>query len=124
MVMRNLRNKTPRPLCPPRWSVFVVFAALMIVPGAAQQPTFRTGTKLIVQTVSVKDKDGKPIEGLTARDFVVTEDGEPQTVSFVEYQRLENTSDARPQPSTAPAVVAAPRPASTPAPPVTEARIS
>ena len=57
----------------------------------AQQPTFRSGTRLIVQTVTVKDKDGKPIEGLTARDFVVTEDGEPQAIAFVEFQRLENT---------------------------------
>ena len=45
-------------------------------------------TRLIVQTVTVKDKDGKPIEGLTAKDFVVTEDGEPQDIAFVEYQRL------------------------------------
>src|SRR5262249_53171250 len=58
-----------------------------------------------------------------ARDFVVTEDGEPQTVSFVEYQRLENTADTTPQPTTAP-IVAAPRPPSTPAAPVTEARIA
>ena len=56
--------------------------------AAAATPTFRTTTRLIVQTVTVKDKDGKPIEGLTAKDFVVTEDGEPQTISFVEFQRL------------------------------------
>jgi VWFA-related protein len=43
---------------------------------------------LIVQTVTVKDKQGHPVEGLTAKDFIVSEDGEPQTVSFVEYQRL------------------------------------
>ena len=54
----------------------------------AGTPTFRSTTRLIVQTVNVKDKDGKPIEGLTAKDFIVTEDGEPQTVSFVEFQRL------------------------------------
>jgi len=37
--------------------------------GVAQQPpaaTFRSTTRLIVQTVSVKDKEGRPIEGLTA----------------------------------------------------------
>jgi VWFA-related protein len=59
-----------------------------LAPLAAQQPVFRTGTRLIVQTVSVKDKDGRAIEGLTAKDFVVVEDGEPQTISFVEFQRL------------------------------------
>jgi hypothetical protein len=51
----------------------------------AQQPsppTFRTGQTLIVQTVTVKDKD-RPIEGLTAKDFTITEDGDPQVISFV-----------------------------------------
>jgi len=74
----------------------VILAALIGVSVVAQQqqappagtPTFRSTTRLIVQTVNVKDKDGKPIEGLTAKDFIVTEDGEPQTVSFVEFQRL------------------------------------
>jgi len=52
------------------------------------QATFRATTRLIVQSVFVKDKDGKPIEGLTAKDFVITEDGQPQDIAFVEYQRL------------------------------------
>ena len=52
-------------------------------------PTFRASTHLIVQTVSVKDKSGKPIAGLTARDFVVTENGQPQQIAFVEYQPLD-----------------------------------
>jgi VWFA-related protein len=54
----------------------------------AQGPTFRTNTRLIVKTVTVKDKQGNPIEGLTAKDFIVTEDGEPQTIAFVEFQKL------------------------------------
>ena len=69
-------KKAPCPLCPPWWNVFVmaIVAVLGVAPRAAQQPTFRSGTKLVIQTVSVKDQDGKPVEGLTARDFVVTED--------------------------------------------------
>jgi len=78
---------------------------------AAQQPTFRSGTRLIVQTVSVKDRDGKPIEGLTARDFVVTEDGDPQEVSFVEFQRLEHTPDAPPPAVNAPIIAGSVAPA-------------
>ena len=43
----------------------------------------------MVQQVTVKDKSGKPIEGLTAKDFAVTENGNPQTVAFLEFQKLE-----------------------------------
>jgi VWFA-related protein len=54
----------------------------------AQQPVFRTETRLIIETVTVKDKEGRAIEGLTAKDFSITEDGEPQEIAFVEFQRL------------------------------------
>jgi VWFA-related protein len=53
-----------------------------------QAPVFRTSTLLIVQTVTVKDKNGRPVQGLTTKDFVVTEDGVPQQIAFVEYQKL------------------------------------
>jgi VWFA-related protein len=69
------------------------FVASTIVRLDAQQQTpqatFRTTTRLVVQPVTVKDRDGKPVEGLTARDFTITEDGEPQDIAFVEFQRLE-----------------------------------
>jgi VWFA-related protein len=66
---------------------------------ATQEPAvFRAGTRLVVQPVTVKDAEGRPIEGLTARDFVVTEDGQPQDIAFVEYQRLA-TEPAAPQPT-------------------------
>jgi hypothetical protein len=57
---------------------------------ASQQPTFRSTTRLIVTTVAVKDRDGNAVEGLTAKDFIVTEDNEPQDIAFLEYQRLDN----------------------------------
>jgi len=69
------------------------------------QPTFRATTHLIVQTVSVKDKKGKPVGGLTAKDFIVTENGQPQDVAFVEYQALDGAPAARtstPAPTVAP----------------------
>ncbi|MCX6626629.1 MAG: VWA domain-containing protein, partial [Candidatus Solibacter sp.] len=73
-----------------------------IFPIAAQQaphppqdtPIFRAETRLVVQQVTVKDKSGKPIEGLTAKDFAVTENGIPQTVAFLEFQRLEEIQPA------------------------------
>src|SRR5436309_10159362 len=56
-------------------------------PGPAT-PVFRSGTRLIVENVTVKDKSGTPVEGLTAKDFSITEDGEAQAITFVEFQRL------------------------------------
>src|SRR5262245_2238096 len=32
--------------------------------GQQGQPTFRSSTRLVVQTVTVKDRDGNPVEGL------------------------------------------------------------
>ncbi|MBI2686542.1 MAG: VWA domain-containing protein [Acidobacteria bacterium] len=56
-------------------------------PGGA--PTFQTGTQLVIETVTVKDKDGNPVTGLTARDFTITEDGQIQTIKFFEFQKLD-----------------------------------
>jgi len=56
---------------------------------AAQTPTFQSTTQLVIETVVVKDKDGRPVTGLTANDFVLTEDGIPQQIRFFEFQRLD-----------------------------------
>jgi VWFA-related protein len=82
----------------------------------ADQPTFRSSTRLIVQTVMVKDKDGRPIEGLTAKDFVITEDGQPQDIAFVEFQRLATEA----APAAAQTAVAAPTPPPADVAPVTQ----
>ena len=50
--------------------------------------TFRSNVRVAVQTVTVKDRDGHPVEGLSAQDFTVTEDEEAQQIAFVEFQRL------------------------------------
>ena len=58
-------------------------------PSAAQSPyTISVSTKLVVETVEAKDKKRNPIQGLTADDFLVTEDGVPQKLRFFEYQEL------------------------------------
>ena len=62
-----------------------------------RQATFRASTHLIVQPVTVKDRQGRPVPGLAARDFVVTENGVPQRIAFVEYQSLDS-SGATPGP--------------------------
>ncbi len=56
--------------------------------GAAGTANFEASTQLVIETVNVKDKSGAPVEGLTANDFTVTEDGMPQSIKFFEYQKL------------------------------------
>ena len=65
-------------------------------PQQAAQPTpgkaysFTMNVNTVMEAVSVKDKSGKPIEGLTAKDFVVTEDNVPQTITFCDFQKMED----------------------------------
>jgi VWFA-related protein len=60
-------------------------------------PVFRTGATLIPVDVTVKDKAGKPVEGLKAADFQIFEDGKPQKISVFEFQQL-STEIAPPPP--------------------------
>jgi VWFA-related protein len=63
---------------------------------AKPQLTITSSTQLVIETVAVKDKNGNSIEGLTAKDFTVTEDGAPQEISFFEFQKLPDASEAAP----------------------------
>ena len=65
-------------------------------PEANGTATISVSTQFVVETVVVKDKKGNPIEGLTAKDFTVTENGVPQTISFCEHQELPETPSAAP----------------------------
>jgi Ca-activated chloride channel homolog len=52
-------------------------------PAAAQPvPVFAAETGLVNVAVTVEDAQGRPVEGLTARDFVVTEDGRGRQVEM------------------------------------------
>jgi VWFA-related protein len=55
-------------------------------PAAQERPPLvRVDIETVVQDVSVVDRAGRPVRGLTAADFVVLEDGQPQQVTtFVE----------------------------------------
>jgi len=54
----------------------------------APQATFRTGVDLVALTVTVTDGADRHVAGLTERDFVVTDDGVPQQVSFFSSESL------------------------------------
>jgi VWFA-related protein len=69
-------------------------------PGNTDVTTLSVRSQIVIETVVVKDKKGNTIDGLTAKDFTLTEDGVPQTIRFCEPQSLPSTlSDAPLTPS-------------------------
>jgi len=89
----------------PRYLLFLSLVTLLTLPAHSQvtgqntKPasdqtyTMSVTSKLVIEAINVKDKQGKSIPGLTAKDFVVTEDGIAQKVSFLEYQELPTAPD-------------------------------
>ncbi|HLW51348.1 MAG TPA: VWA domain-containing protein [Candidatus Angelobacter sp.] len=86
---------------------FVVFVALFKAASAqpGQEPTLRTQTNLVQVPVLVKDKDGRLVYGLQAKDFIVEDDGveqplrldeepEPAPISLVIVLQLGRTAQA------------------------------
>jgi VWFA-related protein len=65
-------------------------AALLAISATAQQPqpVFTANSNLVIVDVTVRDKSGRPIEGLRAGDFAVFEDGKPQKIAMFEFQKL------------------------------------
>jgi len=61
-------------------------------PAQAPKATFKSGLDLVVVNVVVRDKDGKLVRGLKRDDFVVMEDGKPQSVTSFDFEEIENTS--------------------------------
>jgi VWFA-related protein len=55
--------------------------------GQQQQPVFRSRTDLVTVDVSVRSQ-GTPIAGLTAKDFVLTDNGVPQTVEEISMEAV------------------------------------
>ena len=61
------------------------------------RPLFRTGVDLVSINVVVRDRAGNLVRGLTRGDFLVTEDGRPQTVSTFDFEELEARATAAPE---------------------------
>jgi VWFA-related protein len=61
------------------WPLVAVMALAVATVSAEQQ--FRSRTDLVQLPVIVTDKDGRVVDGLTADDFEVLEDGRPQEIT-------------------------------------------
>ena len=70
---------------PTRSTILVplAFVALTVAPAARQAAQFSTAVDIVEVDVSVTDKSGQPVTDLTARDFDLREDGQPQTIQAI-----------------------------------------
>jgi VWFA-related protein len=96
-------------------SLLAIYLLLGVVASAAAQQigqnksgtatetyTLSAKVQLVVEAVVARDKYGKNIPGLTAKDFALTEDGTPQSIRFCEYENL--SALAVPLPAIAPSI--------------------
>ena len=65
-------------------------------PQPAQPPAFKSRVTVVPVDVRVVDRNGKPVTGLTAADFTITEDGVPQSVTHFSFHSLEPQKDVSP----------------------------
>ncbi len=63
------------------WLLLIAF--LRLAP-AQEQPTFRTQSNVVLVPALVRDKSGEIVYGLEAKDFIIEDDGVPQTVHLDE----------------------------------------
>jgi Ca-activated chloride channel homolog len=64
-------------------SVAVVAAALMAL---AQEPTFRSGARIVPVLATVTDAQGRLVPDLEQQQFTILDNGKPQTITFFENE--------------------------------------
>jgi VWFA-related protein len=62
----------------------------------AATATFTSSTHLVVEAVTVRDKNGKVAGGLKKEDFTVTEDGKPQEIKFFDFENVDDVVASSP----------------------------
>lgn len=85
-----------------RVSLLAAFAAAQLL-VAQQPPVFRADTELLELEVRVRDKQGRPIHGLTQEDFRLRDNGEEQRIAVFEAVTRD--------PAELPGIPGGPRPA-------------
>src|SRR5271168_1224685 len=83
-------------------TIAVLTCLFLAVPPV--QPQFKTAVNLVVVDVTVLDKSGKEVTGLQKGDFIVTEDGKPQTLTVFEFQKLAPTDAPATEPPPPPTI--------------------
>lgn len=87
------------------FAVILLLSSVTLAQNAAPQtktepasdiPTFRTTVRRVVVDVVVRDSNNRPVHGLTAKDFVVAEDGQPQNILSFDVFDLEKPSISMP----------------------------
>jgi len=82
------------PTMKPRTFALVPLLAAGLVTAAAAQKVFRSGIELVHFGVTVLDRKGNFIKGLTPADFEILEKGRPQRLQY--FSAGEDTADAPP----------------------------
>ena len=62
--------------------------SVLVLAQNQRPPTFRAGA-VLVTVDAYPQRDGRTVEGLTAADFEVLEDGKPQKIENFEFVRIE-----------------------------------
>jgi VWFA-related protein len=87
-------KKMLRPVLIYQWPRCVALTLLVftftLLSNAQEEPTFRTQSNVVLVPALVRNKSGSVIYGLKADDFVIADDGVPQTV------RLEEAAETEP----------------------------
>jgi VWFA-related protein len=66
--------------------------------GEQDRPTIRSGTRLVEVNVLVTDKDRRPVDGLTAGDFGIFDNGTEQRIELFTVERARPAASAAPSP--------------------------
>lgn len=93
--MHRLRALSLRAIC--LVTAFLACAALGAAPARKPAETFSGSatTTLIEVPVNIVDRDGNPVRGLTAADFELWEDGQPQAIDGLETIDLASFAPGR-----------------------------
>jgi VWFA-related protein len=66
---------------------------------SSNTPSVRVASRLVQVTVTVQDKDGHPVTGLSKEDFKIFDQGQPQQIAAFSAQTSRVTADAAAPPS-------------------------